>query len=158
MTADLMVVLPEDDVRAGATYDGRNLWFAAACAAALARPVLPDGVPQVGWSMDGYPMVNGADIPEGWERRHDVATSGEWRLRHNPVGTIYAVRPVPPLATERVPWWEAVGRRLPDGGKIGAVGLNSEHPNGWFVAGTTFPAVDADADGTVEVLVEGSAS
>ena len=64
-------------------------------------------------------------------------------------------RPKPEPRTERVPWWEAVGRRFPDGVLIGRVGFCRTNPGPFaYEEGSEFSGVWAAPDGTVEVLVE----
>lgn len=63
----------------------------------------------------------------------------------------YEVRPVAP-EPELVPWWEALGRTLPDGREVRAVGFRAGNPHPWFeVEGGAY---FADADGMVSVLPE----
>ena len=62
---------------------------------------------------------------------------------------VRAPRAVPEPETERVPWWEAVGRVVPDVGTIREVGMSGDQA--WVRCGDYDPDGVAP-DGTVEVL------
>jgi hypothetical protein len=62
---------------------------------------------------------------------------------------VRAPRAVPVPETERVPWWEAVGRVVPDVGTIREVGMSGDQA--WVRCGDYDPDGVAP-DGTVEVL------
>ena len=64
---------------------------------------------------------------------------------------VRAPRAVPVPETERVPWWEAVGRVVPDVGTIREVGMSGDQA--WVRCGDYDPDGVAP-DGTVEVLRE----
>lgn len=127
-------------------------------------PDLPPGVNRC-TAADGTPFLValGRDVPEGWE----WSASGErwWPSSSlNLPGLLYVVRPPQSQPrTERVPWWEAPGRRLPHGELIGPIAqaYPNDGPAGMYVEyhlperGTTGNPV-RDSEGRVEVLVEGT--
>lgn len=122
----------------------------------LPAPTLPDDLPS--W-VSMHATATGADLiehdPNGdeWGRWH----GGCWSRHHadtaNPDDT-YLVRRRPQPSTPdvvKVPWAESLGRRIPDGREITAIGYRSGNPHPWFEVdggGDFLP------DGTVEVLVE----
>jgi hypothetical protein len=134
-----------------------------ACRAAIARPALPDGVEPVAWS-DRYEawVLRAGDVPDGWEfNRHTARSgpSGTWvgvanRLTRD--GLVLArPTPEPPQPeTERVPWWEAVGREVADCERIISVKwVEGEVP---FVVTSVGDVVVCDGDSAVEVLKVGA--
>lgn len=67
---------------------------------------------------------------------------------------VRAPRAVPVPETERVPWWEAVGRRWPDGRTVWKVTHSVEGVIAWDNGGEALDVMFS-ADGTVEVLKDG---
>ena len=67
---------------------------------------------------------------------------------------VRAPRAVPEPETERVPWWEAVGRRWPDGRTVWKVTHSVEGVIAWDNGGEALDVMFS-ADGTVEVLKDG---
>lgn len=123
-------------------------------------PVLPPGV-TLCRAADGteFMVALGRDVPEGWGWSDDDGTEG-WVTADGPVEampvTALRVRPPePPSAprTERVPWSETVGRRLPDGRQVyTAQHFEGEKP---YIMTKGIPEAARHAvapDGTVEVL------
>lgn len=120
-------------------------------------PTLPDDLPS--W-VSMHATATGADLiehdPNGevWERW----LNGEnWWADHADTAAptwLYLVRRRPQPSTPdvvKVPWAESLGRRIPDGREITAIGYRSGNPHPWFEVdggGDFLP------DGTVEVLVE----
>lgn len=120
---------------------------------------LPEGVERIS---DGTLWLRAGDdvptyaAPDGYEW---LTFSGEWSTKSMPYGMrpcMVQVRPIPAPATEKVPWYEAVGRKLrpPHDCPIVKVGCSIER-GPWAVkaekarGATNF----VDADGMVEVLV-----
>lgn len=98
-------------------------------------------------------------LPDGWTWVNEVAWERASEDDELPEPIMVEVRPVPQPKTERVQWWEARGRKLPNGRTIGSVGHGAVRA---FVTTTTLTSyhsgspdeVPADADGQVEVLCE----
>ena len=67
---------------------------------------------------------------------------------------VRAPRAAPEPETERVPWWEAVGRRWPDGRTVWKVTHSVEGVIAWDNGGEALDVMFS-ADGTVEVLKDG---
>jgi len=115
---------------------------------ALTGQRLPLSADRVNAAADWIDAVLDADtpMPDGWQ-------SANWREnRHARMQPILVER-VPVPRTVKIPWWEAVGRTLPDGRVITQVAADVEA--GPFVrcgadTQSVFPLIDAD--GQVEVL------
>ena len=71
--------------------------------------------------------------------------------RHHPKHVLLVEFPAPPK-TERVPWWEAVGRKHQVWGPILSVSADGDGAQ----IETATHSLPADPDGTVEVLVDGA--
>lgn len=121
---------------------------------ALGRPwVLADAaapVEQYPWAIgvtyDGYVIAEGRNVPDDWEARDDWK---EWVAGGFWVGADLRVcRPKPAPTTERVPAWEAWGRKVPNGETIHGLGCLDGTLHVYHGDDVT----DADADGMVEVL------
>jgi hypothetical protein len=136
---------------------------------------LLDLLPPEGWP-EPLPTMTGWEVQEAWEHGDDVerlytASQPEetprWeRFWPTPVradgvgclaGSTFVARVIPPAVppepqTELVPWWEALGRAVPDGREIIAVGYRKGNQQGWI--STTDNGNDfADESGCVRVLV-----
>jgi len=93
---------------------------------------------------------------EGYEWRNGDGQDAKWHRapRRPHPHQIVQCRPVPDPQprTERVPWHQALGRKLPHGGTVREL-----HKDEGLAAWASSPAGDSareDADGMVEVLVE----
>lgn len=133
--------------------DATGLYSCPVCAesAAAARPALPEGVEPVAWS-DKYGawVLNIDEVPDDWEWGPGRDTHGEL--------TLVLARPVPAPETERVPWWDAVKRTTPDGRIVCEASRTLGGIVLWKRSGPSdvFQEFAPDADGTVEVLRDGS--
>jgi hypothetical protein len=105
---------------------------------------LPDGI-RVGYLLD-----SDAEVPEGWERRYNNGWCAAPNRYEFPVEARRISAPPTPT-TERVPWYEAVGRTLLNGEVIDAAMTTG--PSKVRVCGFW---QKVNPDGTVEVLVEDS--
>jgi hypothetical protein len=118
---------------------------------------LPEGV-ELAPTATGAWLAENDPHGERWER--NCGSSG-WVANHQNATPdwSYVVRPVqapPEPEIERVQWWEAIGRRLPSGDKIGS--LEADH-SGVVVYGRMGERLDCSlSDGTVEVLRESGVS
>lgn len=115
--------------------------------AVLSGLVDEDGVPT--WLAQAG-QVRGEQV-RGWREmawyRPDGHSSDTWV-------EVRAPRAVPVPETERVPWWEAVGRRWPDGRTVWKVTHSVEGVIAWDNGGEALDVMFS-ADGTVEVLKDG---
>jgi hypothetical protein len=123
---------PEPEFYPGPVVDDAPTWGASF-----------DTVPHEGYEVSGH--------LGGWASLDDVIEDwppSRWvQVRRTP-------KPAEP-ATERVPWWEAVGRMTPDHQEVVQVTDNRGHISvGVSLANGSAGYDDADPDGTVEVLVE----
>lgn len=115
---------------------------------------LPKGVERIS---DGTTWLRvGCPLPEGWEWRYskhaEGSRSGWTNSLYTPVLKMCEVRPIPePPATEKVPWYEAVGWAAPDGAIILSAVSTVE---GEAVTDENGKVLPIDSDGMVEVLVE----
>ncbi len=146
-----------------------RVWDAMGRPGRLGRPksegclealVAASPVPDLPSWVSMHATATGADLiehdPNGevWERW----LNGEnWWADHADTAAptwLYLVRRRPQPSTPdvvKVPWAESLGRRIPDGREITAIGYRSGNPHPWFEVdggGDFLP------DGTVEVLVE----
>lgn len=128
--------------------------------AQINRPAPPaDDLPEgVSWVLiaDGS-VVRGLPDDE-WERRLGTG----WVTDRNAIaspGITYIVRrrpTPPPPAVERVPWWEAVGRKDDAHQTISTVGFGSASACPFFITSGGLRRNVTAADGTVEVLKDGA--
>jgi len=116
----------------------------------------PEGVHR---APDGTLLARGAavrSLDDTWQRRYAIGSdSYAWNSAPHRIaapGRWYEVRRVPDPDTELVPWWEAVGRKLPDGREVIKVGRHKWNPAGWVEVAEPYAADFADADGRVLVL------
>jgi hypothetical protein len=135
------------------------------------RVPAPEGVTVISWTEPtddeprSLPIVRGhntaLDVPEPWTLVLLGHTANGYRT---PLYVCHPPIPSPPVPeTERVPWWEAPGRRLPHGELIGPIHHAypvAGHSGGMYVEyhlperDTTGNPQRGEVDGTVEVLVD----
>jgi len=130
-------------------------WHAGTPVAVIDLTALPPGLtPNL--NGDGTYWGEQRHVPAGWQVQ--ITARGNWAItKHDPESrVIVQARPAPRPPTERIPWHQTVGRKLPDGTDIYSVTKAEDEL--YIMTGAPnkgYEQTDLNPDGMVEVLVDG---